>query len=346
MLNATSTSQDNLLALFLLKNSKDLIINHPLDRIMRNRIIIIAVAIVVVAIIAATAAAYLESNNSQPMKGTISVLTTFYPIFDFTQNVAGDKANVTLLVPMTTDVHDFEPTPSDIQKVVSADVLIYNGAGLEPWINQIIAAANNPHLVVIDTSQGITLLPVPQEFQKDNRTVDPHIWLDPLLAKQQVENILQGLVKADPQDQQYFTANARAYEAELDQLNSQIINETSNVKTTVFVTFHEAFAYFAKQYNLTQIPISGPFEEEPTPGDIQNVITAIKQYHLCYVGYESLENPAISASIASQTNATLIQMNPIEGLTASDQAAGKTYLTLMQQDVTNIAKALNSIGCS
>jgi zinc transport system substrate-binding protein len=200
--------------------------------------------------------------------------------------------------------------------------------------------------VVIDASQGIALLPVPQEFQKNNQTVDPHVWLDPVLAKQEVENILQGLIKADPKDQQYFTANAQAYEAKLDQLNSQIINETANVQTRVFVTFHEAFAYFANQYDLTQIPISGPFEEEPTPGDIQNVITTINQYHLCYVGYESLENPALSQSIASYTNATLIQMNPIEGLTTADQAAGMTYLTLMQQDVTNIVTALNSTGCS
>jgi zinc transport system substrate-binding protein len=314
---------------------------------MRNRIIVIAAAIAVVAIVGA-AAVYIENNrpNSQTQQGTINVLTTFYPIFDFTQNVAGDKVNVTLLVPMTTDVHDFNPSPSDIQKVASADVLIYNGAGLEPWINQLVAAANNPKLVVIDASQGIALLPVPQEFQKNNQTVDPHVWLDPVLAKQEVENILQGLIKADPKDQQYFTANAQAYEAKLDQLNSQIINETANVQTRVFVTFHEAFAYFANQYDLTQIPISGPFEEEPTPGDIQNVITTINQYHLCYVGYESLENPALSQSIASYTNATLIQMNPIEGLTTADQAAGMTYLTLMQQDVTNIVTALNSTGCS
>jgi zinc transport system substrate-binding protein len=314
---------------------------------MRNHIIIIAVAIAVVAIVAA-AAVYIESNssNSQTQQGTINVLTTFYPIFDFTQNVAGDKVNVTLLVPMTTDVHDFNPTPSDIEKVASADVLIYNGAGLEPWINQLVAAANNPKLVVIDASQGITLIPVSQEFQKNNQTVDPHVWLDPVLAEQEVENILQGLIKVDPKDQQYFTANAQAYEAKLDQLNSQIINETANVQTRVFITFHEAFAYFANQYNLTQVPISGPFEEEPTPSDIQNVITAINQYHLCYVGYESLENPAISQSIASQTNATLIQMNPIEGLTTAEQAAGMNYLTLMQQDVANIVMALNSTGCS
>ena len=103
-------------------------------------------------------------------------------------------------------------------------------------------------------------------------------------------------------------------------MNTEAINATTNTATKIFVTFHEAFAYFAKQYNVTQLSILGPFEEEPTPTDIQNVITAINQYHLKYVGYESLENPAISQSISSQTNATLINMNPIEGLDNSGKS--------------------------
>ncbi|MGB8781195.1 MAG: zinc ABC transporter substrate-binding protein [Candidatus Bathyarchaeia archaeon] len=287
-----------------------------------------------------------SSSSATGQSKMLKVLATFYPIYDFTKNVGGDKISLTLLVPETVDVHNFDPTPSSVLQVSSADLLIYNGAGLEPWIPQIVSAADNPRLVVVDTSQGIPLLQVPPQFQKENRTVDPHIWLDPVLAKQQVDNILKGLIKADPLDQLYFTANAQNYEAKLDYLNSQIVNGTANVKTRDFVTFHEAFAYFAKQYNLTQIPIAGPFEEEPTTSDIQNVIDAIHQHHLLYVGYESLENPAISQAISSETNATLILMNPIEGLTAQEQSAGKTYLSLMQEDLSNIVLALNNVGIS
>jgi len=285
----------------------------------------------------------IAGNNTAP---PLKVVATFYPLYDFAQNVGGDKASVSILVPETVDVHDFDYTPSSITQVASADVLIYNGADLEPWIPRVVSSADNPKLVIVDSSQNITLLPVSPQFQKDNRTVDPHIWLDPVLAKQQVNNILQGLIRADPADQQYFTTNAQNYEAKLDYLNSQILNATTNVETRKFVTFHEAFAYFAQQYNLTQLSITGPFEEEPTPSDIVNVVNAINSYRLKYVGYESLENPAISQSIAADTNATLILMNPIEGLTTSDQAAGKTYLILMQEDLTNILLALNSVGSS
>jgi zinc transport system substrate-binding protein len=166
-----------------------------------------------------------------------------------------------------------------------------------------------------------------------------------VLAKIQVENILRGLAQADPADADYFAANADVYEAKLDYLNSQIINATANVNTRYFVTFHEAFAYFAKQYNLTQVPIAGPFEEEPTPSDIQSVINAIHQQHLCYVGYESLENPAISQSLASQTKATLVLMDPIEGLTQADHVAGKTYLIKIQEDLQVFMLVLNHVGC-
>jgi zinc transport system substrate-binding protein len=303
-------------------------------------------SLIAIIIIATVAALYFTNNTQTPSNSKLKVVATFYPLYDFAQNIGGDKVSVSILVPETVDVHDFEPTPSSIFEVSSASVLIYNGAGLEPWIQQVINAAGNSKLIQVDTSQGIHLQPVPAEFQKNNETIDPHIWLDPINAKQQVNNILQGLIKADPADSQYFTQNAQAYDAQLDSLNSLAINATTNTPTKIFITFHEAFAYFANQYNVTQLPISGPFEEEPTPSDIQNVIVAINQYHLKYVGYESLENPAISQSISSQTNATLIQMNPIEGLTAQEKAAGDNYISLMKQDIVNIHMALITVGNS
>jgi zinc transport system substrate-binding protein len=313
--------------------------------LMRKRTYAVIGFLVLIIVVGTVVGLYL-SNNPVPLSSKLTVIASFYPLYDFAQNVGGDKVDVSILVPETVDVHDFEPTPSSIAAVASAKVIIYNGAGLEPWIQEVISASGNTNIIKVDASQGIQLLPVSPQFQKGSETVDPHIWLSPVLAKQQVNNILQGLIQADPIDSQYFTQNAQSYQAKLDNLNNQAINATTDIMTRYFVTFHEAFAYFANQYNLTQIPIAGPFQEEPTPSDIQNVINAINQYHLLYVGYESLENPAISQSIGSQTNATLIEMNPIEGLTADQKAAGDNYFTLMQQDIDNIHLALSTIGTS
>jgi len=306
--------------------------------------IILAVTFIVIILVGIVAGFTLLSSAPPSSDATLKVLSTFYPLYDFAKNIGGDKVTVSILVPETVDVHDFDPTPSSLAAVASADVLIYNGAGLEPWINSVVNAADNPNLKLVDSSAGIQLIQVPPKFQSNTQTYDPHIWLNPRLVKQQVNNILNGLIEADPVNSQYYTRNAQAYQQRLDDLNSQIMTATTNVKTRYFVTFHESFAYFAKEYDLTQIPILGPFQEEPTANDIQNVINAINQYHLLYVGYESLENPAVSESISSQTNATLILMNPIEGLTAEDKAAGKDYLILMQENLSNIVLALNNIG--
>jgi len=313
--------------------------------VRREVVALVGGLLIVVVAISAFYASNMGARTASTTTGRIKVLASFYPVYEFANNVGGNRIDLLLLVPETDDVHSFDPKPSSIQNVATANVLIYSGAGLEPWIPQIVAAADNPRLIVVDSSQGIALLPVPPRFQKDNRAFDPHIWLDPVLAKQQVMNILQGLIRADPADQGYFTSNAQAYTAKLDNLNSEILQATSNVKTRYFVTFHEAFAYFAKRYNLTQIPIAGPFEEEPTPSDIQGVITAIQQNRLCYVGYESLENPSISQSIASQSHATLVLMDPIEGLSQADQAAGKTYLIKMQDNLAVFVLALNHADC-
>ncbi len=311
-------------------------------RHLPSNVLLIAVAVAIV--LAGTYVVVTSTPSARP-RGT-TVLATFYPVYDFARTIGGDRINISLLVPMTLDVHEFEPTPSSVQAVANADVLIYSGAGLEPWIPQIVAAADNPHLTLVNSSANIRLLPVPPEFQKGTQTVDPHIWLDPVLAKQQVANILRGLIHADPADEAYFTANARAYDAKLDLLNAEALNLTANPVTRSFVTFHEAFAYFANEYHVAQIPIAGPFEEDPTPTDIQKVISATHTYHLCYVGYESLTNPAIAQSIASQTNATLVLLDPIEGLSVADQALGKTYLIKMQDDLDNFALALNHVGCN
>jgi zinc transport system substrate-binding protein len=309
-----------------------------------KRLMTVAAAVAAVVVAGGLFVVFSPRTSAAPHETT--VLATFYPVYDMALNIGGNRVKIDLLVPMNVDVHKFDPAPSAVKAVADADVLIYSGAGLEPWIGTITAAAENPHLVLVDSSAGITLKDVPPQFQAENRTTDPHIWLDPILGKKQAANILTGLIRADPPDEAYFRANAANFTAKLDLLNEEAVNLTASVATRSFVTFHEAFVYFAGEYNLTQIPVSGPFEEDPTPSDIQGVIDAIHAKHLCYVGYESLENPAIPQSIASQTNATLILLDPIEGLKETDQALGKTYVIKMQDNLNAFALALNHVGCS
>ena len=277
--------------------------------------------------------------------GGLKVVATFFPVYDDAIDVLGDKGNVTLLVPFSIDVHQFEPTPSSIQLVQQADVLVYNGAGLEPWISQIVASAGNSKLIQVNASEGLPLIPVPSEYQKDSRTIDPHVWNDPVLAQMQVKNILQGLIKVDPSDEPYFTANANALIAKFQFMDQELRTGTANVATRTFVSFHEAFGYLAKEYNLVEVPLAGPFEEESTPSDISKAVTAINQNHLCVCFAESLENPAPIEAVAAQTHAHVWILDPIEGLSQSDANAGVTYLVMMQQNIYTLLQALNQANC-
>ena len=168
-------------------------------------------------------------NGNAPM---LKVLATFFPLQDWAAAVGGDKANVSLLVPVSIDVHEFEPSPAAIQAIAEANILILNGVGLEPWASDAIAAAGNPHLVVVDCSVGISLIKVPPQFQVGNRTIDPHIWNDPVDAIAMVKNMLAGFIQADPSDASYFTANANAYENALQVLNQEFIDLTSSKLAT------------------------------------------------------------------------------------------------------------------
>jgi zinc transport system substrate-binding protein len=277
--------------------------------------------------------------------GGLKVLATFFPLYDDTINVLGNKGNVTLLVPFSVDVHEFEPTPSSIVLVQQADVLIYNGAGLEPWIPQIVASAGNSRLIQVNASEGLPLMLVPSKFQKDNRTIDPHVWNDPVLAQMQVKNILEGLIKADPGNAAYFTANANALIAKFQFIDQELRTGTADVATRTFVSFHEAFGYLAKEYNLVEVPLAGPFDEEPTPSDISNAVAAINQNHLCVCFAESLENPAPIEAVAAQTHAHVWILDPIEGLSQSEANAGVTYLVKMQQNIYTLLQALNQANC-
>jgi zinc transport system substrate-binding protein len=312
------------------------------------------VVLIVIAASAGYAIGSMTTGSSSSLAGNafssssgagLRVLATFLPVYDDAIDLLGDKGSVTLLVPFSVNVHKFQPTPSSIQLVQQADVLVYNGAGLEPWIPQLVAAAGNSKLIQVNASEGLPLILVPSEYQKDNRTIDPHVWNDPVLAQMQVKNILQGLIKADPGDAAYFTANANALIAKFQFMDQELRTGTANVATRTFVSFHEAFGYLAKEYNLIEVSLAGPFEEEPTPSDIYKAVAAINQNHLCVCFAESLENPAPIEAVAAQTHAHVWILDPIGGLSAADSNAGVTYLVLMQQNIYTLLQALNQADC-
>ena len=310
---------------------------------------VLLIALVLTAAVLGYSVSWFTGASTVTVGGTrpeLKVLTTLFPLQDWAQKIGGVRANVTLLVPSGADVHGFEPTAASIHAIAAANVLILNGAGLEPWAPVAIASAGNPNLVVVNCSDGISLIKVQPQFQAGGRVVDPHTWLDPVDASAMVQNILKGFLKADPASSTYFRLNALAYQVRLEALDAEFLNLTgSHTATRSFLAFPAAFSYLAQRYNLTQIPASGPFEQVPTTFDISYMVALTNQNRLCYVGFDPLRNTPMFSEIPSQTRAVLVPMDSIEGLTPEQQVQGQTYLTLMSQTLLALSLSLNHVGC-
>ncbi|MCX7795569.1 MAG: metal ABC transporter substrate-binding protein [bacterium] len=260
----------------------------------------------------------------------LNVVVSFYPIYDFTKNIGGEKINIITLIPFGVEPHDWEPTPKDISKILNADLFIYNGAGLEPWAERLLKDAKNKNLITIDMYKSISA-----------KGDDPHIWLDPVLVKSQLRVIRDALIKLDPKNRLYYEVNYKSYLKKVETLDKEIKDTLSRCKKRVFVTSHNAFSRFASRYGLIQIPVTGISPEaEPNPRDLVEVTKIIKENKIGYIFTEPLISPKLAESISRETGVKILLLDPIEGLSKDDVKAGKDYLSKMRENLGNLKLAL------
>ncbi|WP_340017607.1 metal ABC transporter substrate-binding protein [Paenibacillus sp. FSL H3-0457] len=332
-----------------------------------------------------------STGTSVPVKtetAKLNVQVSFYPMYEFTKNVAGDLANVHTLVPAGMEPHDWEPTPQDIASIEKADVLVYNGAGMESWIDQVTGSLSNASLIQVEASKGINLLEggehdhhhedsdgtdthdhanesageahdhdqadeatteqhdhdhdAEAEAGHDHGGLDPHVWLSPALAVKEVRNIEAGLAQAAPEHAEQFQQNADAYIAQLESLDQDFKAAVTDSKRKDFITQHAAFGYLAKEYGLQQVPIAGLSpEQEPSAAQMASVIDFAKEHQVKTIFFETLVSSKVSETIASEVGAKTAVLNPIEGLTEEEIAAGMDYISVMRQNLEALKLALN-----
>jgi zinc transport system substrate-binding protein len=276
----------------------------------------------------------------------VNVVASFYPILEFVKQVGDDRVQVSSLIPLGVEPHDFEPTIQQIQNAERADMLVYNGAGFEgPWIKRINAK------FVVDSSQGLNLTNstgeepggknerVDELANKAKRMFDPHIWLDPVLAKQQVEKIRDGLITIDPNNAGYYSENARKFMSELDSLDAATRSKLSICEKREFISFHNAFSYLAHRYNLTQISIHETISPagEILPQRIQKVIDIARNKGIDTIYSEDLLDPRLANVIAQEVpNGKVLILSPLEGLDQQEQKAGIGYVDKMKENIQNL----------
>ncbi len=306
----------------------------------------------------------------------LEVYTSFYPLYDFAVKIGGDKVKVINLVPAGTEPHDWEPATTDILSLEKADMLIYNGAGMEHWVDQVSASLENENLILLEASNGITLLDgVEHEDEhagedehadedeqagedkqaedkhtdeneaesgiEDHEGFDPHVWLSIRNGKKEMENIKDAFVKADPDNKDYFEANFVKYAAEFDALDQKFSQELSGLTNKDLIVAHQAFAYLCADYDLNQVAIEGlAADSEPDAKRMAEIIDFARDKEIKTIFFEELVSPKVAETIAAEIGAQTAVLNPLEGLTQEQLNAGEDYLSIMEKNLNALVSAL------
>ena len=303
--------------------------------------------VVIGALLLAACGAPRQSAPDATADKAFKVVTTFLPITLFTRAVAGDCATVTPLIPASTGPHDFQARPGDLTALRQARVLVKNGLEMEGFLDKLVASAGNPQLKVIDSSRGVATLETEHHDDghgdeqshghgHDHDAVNPHIWLDPLRAVQQVETIRDGLIQADPSCADGYRRNAAAYTAQLKQMNSEIASQLKPYTGKTFIAFHDFAPYFAQRYGLKAEYLVDVPELNPSPADLQRVAAEVKRTQLKALLSEPQEGNRSFNALAKDLGVKVVVFDPME--TATEQASRDpaTYLSVMRRNAADL----------
>ncbi len=325
-----------------------------------------------VIIIAVIMVNLLACDNEKQEDSKITIMTTLFPQYDFAKQIVGDKCEVKLLLPPGVGSHSYEPTPKDIIDINNSDMIIYTGDIMEAWVATIIESADNEKLNVVDLSEGIELLETGEaehehshghedefsneekhEHEEDNHEVDlehghahgidPHFFTSPKNAVIMMNTILEQIVKIDPENEQHYRENAKAYIEKINEVDEKIhhiVEESAN--KTLYFGGKFAMLYFVNEYHLSYV---SPFdscahESEANPKSIVEIIECMNEHGADTVFYEELVDPKVANMIAEEIDGNTLLLHSCHNVSKEDMEKGVTYVDLMNRNAENLMKGL------
>ncbi len=307
---------------------------------MKSKYIVFIIGLLFIAVVIGFAYKNSKKNNASVTSKKLQVFGSFYPMYFIASQIGGNKADVRNITPAGVEPHDYEPSTRDIARIERSNMLVLNG-GVEAWGNKIKDNLKGTGVKVITAGAGLLTKDITTE--EGEKIKDPHIWLDPILVKQEVANIEKGFEEIDPKDAAYFQDNAKKLNAKLDKLNTDFKQGLSNCQKKDFITSHAAFAYLADAHGLRQVSITGLSpDQEPSVRELVDIVKFAKEHNVKYIFFESLVSPKLSETIANEIGAKTLVLDPIEGISDDDIRRGKNYLTVMENNLKNLKLAL---GC-
>lgn len=311
-----------------------------------------------------------QQTETNVDKNELQIMTSFYPMQVFTEEVVGDVANVDVMIASDQDSHDYEPSASDIAKLEQADVFVYNSNEMESWVPTTIESLDTEDLTIIESAGDIDLLSGEveelgghegetseehaahaeevaheghdhAEHEGHSHEFDPHTWLDPVLAQQQVQTIADALKEEDPANGETYQANADAFITELNTLDQEFKTAFEGAENRTFLTQHAAFAYLADRYDLHQVAVTGvTSSEEPSPQRLAELTDYVEATDAEIMYMQAGTSTNISETIANETGIELSTLNSLETVSEDVAAGGEGYLMMMRDNLENLKLAI------
>lgn len=308
--------------------------------------IIVSLLLVILAVVITF---LLAKDGEKRSNGKLNVVTTFYPMYEFTKNVVGDQGKVSLLIKAGTEVHDFEPSTKDVTRIQEADTFVYDSDSMETWVKSVKKSVDTQKVPFVKATGNMILAPgVTEEghgHKGHHHAYDPHVWLSPKRAIKLVENIRDALSKKFPRRAKIFKKNAANYIDKLQALDKEYAEGLANAKQKSFVTQHAAFGYLALDYGLTQIPITGlTAESEPSAKRLAELSKYVKEYGINYIYFEENASSAVSKTLADEAGVKTAVLSPLESLTQKQMDAGENYFSVMRANLKALKKTTDSAG--
>ena len=279
----------------------------------------------------------------------LTVMTSIFPLYEFARVIAGNDADVDILLPPGASPHTWEPRPSDIVSISRADLFLYVSREMEPWADNLLQAVGKKDLQVVELLKTAEIQGSEDRHGLegknggDHHAVDPHFWLDFSLAANAVTTIGKTMAVLDDANAPGFTSRAEEYSRQLMALDRRFQTGLAHCRTRMFVTGgHSAFGYLAKRYGLVQIPLYGLSpDSEPTPAYLASVVRKMKENRLEVVFFEEMINPRLARVLALEAGASTMILVPAGNITAQREKEGTTFIGIMEENLSTLREGLS-----
>ncbi len=264
----------------------------------------------------------LASCGGETESENLSVYTSFYAMSDFAELIGGDRVDVVCMVPSGTEPHEWEPSAADTAKLSEADVFIYNGAGMEHWVDSVLAATDG--INAVNTSDYVTILD----------ETDPHIWLSPMNALAQMTAIADAFQTADPDNADYYSERLLECAECIEQIDAEY--RAAGLDGMLLITAHEAYGYLCEEYGMEMMSIdNGTSVGDASPARAAAIVEAIRETGTKYIYCDPTESSDIAETCAAEAGCEVLPLSAFE-----NETEGRDYFTVMEDNLTELKKNL------